>query len=169
MYYKRFINFLKEHQLYNESALAYWKDNKICFDYKDDEKRDLIGCYYLFENDILTKINLIVPFIIDEKTILINIHEYIHFILLYNQLGKKYKIEKDKEILPLYYEKLYIEENKNKELLDYYHYLNESIKQGNIEEYKIALYISDKLLKDYKINNIYKLEKKAKRLIKKYN
>ena len=60
MYYKKFITFLKEHNLYDEEILEYWKNNKLMFDYRDDEKRELIGCFYKIENNILKEIKIII-------------------------------------------------------------------------------------------------------------
>ena len=169
MYYHKFINFLKRHNLYNEKIFQYWENNRILFDIKDDEKRDLIGCYYQYENDYLKKISLIVPYIVDDKTVLINIHEFIHLSQLYPRLRKKYKLDIDKEILPIFYEKLYISENRTKNLIEYEKYLNEIILKNNILEYVIALEISDILLNETYKDNIYKMEKKAKKLIRKLN
>lgn len=48
------------------------------------------------ENGTLTNIKIIVPEIIDEKTLLINIHEYAHAYELYQELGTIYKPNKQK-------------------------------------------------------------------------
>ena len=168
MYYQKFINFLKEHNLYNEEVVEYWKNNRTLFDYRDEEKRGFIGCFYQYKKEYLTKIHLIVPFINNDKTILINIHEYIHLLTLYNKIGKKYKIGDDKEVLPFLYERIFIKENKTDELLNYYQYLNKTIIEDNKEEYLIALNLSEILLKEYNNDNIYKLDKKSKKLTKKY-
>lgn len=163
MYYQKFINFLKKHNLYNEEVLTYWKNNKMSFDYREEEQRDLIGVYYKFKTNILERIQLIVPFIDNDKTVLINIHEYIHLLLLYPYINKKCVIDKDKEVLPFYFERLYIEENNTEELKEYYQYLNRMIIKDNINEYIIALKKSDILLKKYRKKDI----KQLKRLIKK--
>ena len=167
MYYQKFIDFLKKHNIYDENIVRLWQENSIHFNYMEEEKRDLIGCYYIFKNNILTKINLIVPFIEDEKTVLINVHEYIHFYLLYHKIGKKCNLELDKETLPILFEKIYVEENDSKELNTYYQYLIKRIKENPQKEYIIALELLDPLLKEYKKNNnIFKTEKKAKKLVK---
>lgn len=167
MYHKKFIEFLKKHNLYDEEVLNYWKDNKTSFDYREEEKRDLIGCFYILRNNILEKIKLIVPFIESDKTVLINIHEYIHLFLLYPKLGKKCKIGLDKEVLPIFYEKVYIQENPTPQLIEYHEYLNSFIKKSDQQEYIIALNLSGELLKNYKNKNINKLDHKVKKLVKK--
>ena len=168
MYYKKFITFLKEHNLYDEEILEYWKNNKLMFDYRDDEKRELIGCFYKIENNILKEIKIIVPFFDNDKTVLINIHEYVHLLLIYPQMGKKYEPGIDKEILPIFFEKIYLKENETKELLKYYTYLTNFINTQSEEDYIIALNISDKLIKTYNNDNINKLTQKSKKLVKKY-
>ena len=167
MYYEKFINFLKKHNLYDEEVIQYWTKNKISFDYLEEESRCLIGCYYKIENKILTKISLIVPFIDNDKTVLINIHEYIHLLLTYHKLGYKYKLDPSREILPIFYERIFIRENETASLLNYYNYLNSYIIEENLNEYVLALKISDILLKTYNNDNVFKLENKAKKLVRK--
>ena len=53
MYYQKFINFLKEHNLYNEEVVEYWKNNRTLFDYHDEEKRGFIGCFYQYKKEYL--------------------------------------------------------------------------------------------------------------------
>ena len=47
------------------------------------------------ENNRLSSVKILVPEISDEKTLLINIHEYAHAYELYNELGSCYKIDKE--------------------------------------------------------------------------
>ena len=166
IYYEKFLSFLKNHNLYNEDIINYKRKNQLPFDYRGEEKRGLIGCYYLQEKNRIREIKLIIPYIFDDKTILINIHEYIHLVLVYPHLNKKYQLGKDIEILPIYYEKIFIKENNTKELEEYAKYLDDIILKNDQEEYLIALDISKQLL-EKKEKNIYKTEKKAKRLVKK--
>lgn len=93
-YYKKFIRFLKEHNLYDAEALEYLRNNGVFFDFLEEENRDFIGCRYILDkNKKLQKIQICAPFIRDEKTILINIHEFTHGLMLYKYLGKKLKQE----------------------------------------------------------------------------
>ena len=169
MYYRKFIDFLIEHNIYNKEELDYYESNRIQFDYQDKEQRDFIGCYCSLKDNILIKINIIVPFIDDDKTLLINIHEYIHFILFYPHLNKKCRIGIDKEVLPIYYERIFIEENKTKELEAYYKYLKYRIISNDDKAYLLALKVTDILLEKQKEENIYKMEKRVKKLSKKIN
>ena len=79
MYYKKFIEFLKTHNIYDEEIVKYFNNNSTRFDYLEEEYRPFIGVYYMTEGDILTKVKPMVPFINSDKTVLINIHEYIKY------------------------------------------------------------------------------------------
>ena len=168
MYYQKFIEFLKKHNIYNEEVINYWTNNRMIFDYRDEEKRDLIGTYYQYNsNNTLQKIQLIVPWIDNDKTVLVNIHEYVHLLLFYPYLNKKCILGQDIEVLPIYFERVYIEENPTKELLDYYEYLNKSIKNTNVIEYTLALEASEILLRNPHNTNIKKLDKESRKIVKK--
>ena len=170
MYYNKFINFLRQNNLYDVKSFSYWKKNRILFDYQEREKRDLIGCFYQFnKNNILKEIKLIVPYLKNDKTVLINIHEFIHMLLLYPKLNKKCEIGIDKEILPIFYERLFIEQENTKELYEYYQYLNQYITNSNQLEYILAMNLSEQVKDIYPQRNIYILEKKVKRLVKQHN
>ena len=89
-YYNDFIKFFKKHNLYNEEIFNYIQKNRTLFDYRDEDQRIFIGCYYICNKQgILQKINICVPFINDPITLLINIHEYIHAIESYKNISKK--------------------------------------------------------------------------------
>lgn len=170
-YYNEFIDFFKKHNLYNKEMFDYINSNSTKFDYRDEEQRSFLGCYYICnKHNILQKIKICVPFIDSPTTVLINIHEYLHAIELYNKIGKKYQSNDTKEVLPILYELLYFEENRSKELENHLIYLNSKIKTGSEESYKIALSIKNELLKYYREENpnLTKLQRKAKKLSKKY-
>lgn len=169
MYYQKFITFLKEHNLYEEQMYKYWYDNSIRFDYLEEEARDFISTYYKFNKGKLVKIWSIVPFVDNDITTLINIHEYVHFYLIYDRLGKKCKINKDCEVLPIFFEKIYVNENESPELLNYYDYLNEVIEKNVDDKYKLALELMDDLVNYYNNQSINDLNSKVKRLVFKYD
>lgn len=169
--YTEFINFFKKHNLYNEEAFNYIRNNSKLIDYREEEKREYIGCYYVFDQKkSLNSIKLIVPYITDKITILINIHEYIHAIIFYQHLGKKIKIEEDIEVLPILFEQLYSNELQNPKLQKYLENLNNHIKKTSPIEYQIALAIKQELLTYYYQKNptFQKLQNKSKKLSKKY-
>lgn len=168
-YNKTFITFLKKHNLYNQEALKYLYNNGIFFDYNEEEYRCFIGCYYIFKKNKLQKIQIISPYIKDEKTLLINIHEFTHGLLLYKYLNKKITIEKDSEILPMLYERIYLKEHYTKEAKQYIDELNNNITSNSKIEYILSLRVQEEMLSyQEKEDNPLKLQKKAKRLIKKY-
>lgn len=170
--YRKFINFFQKHNLYNEEIFDYLRLNSILFDYLDEDTRPFIGCYHTLDKDLkLKKIELCVPLIADEKTILINIHEYTHGILLYEYLNKKIKITNDCETLPLLMERIYLEENPSQELEEYIKKLNTKIQNDTsieAQKYKTALNIQEELLTYYnKTHNFNKVKKKSKKLYRK--
>lgn len=170
-YYREFINFLKKHNIYNEEILNYIKYHSTRFDYRDDEKRPFIGCYYsVTKKDILQKFTLYIPIINSPIAVLINIHEYLHAIELYSKLGKKYKPQNSIEVLPMLYEYLYFTENPSKELESHLTYLNNKITEDSPIKYQIAINIQSELLEYYQEKNpsLKTLEKKTKKLTRKY-
>lgn len=171
IYYNKYINFLIKHNIYNEEILEYMRRNSIKIDYRDKEKRDFIGCFYSTDrNNRITKINLYVPFIDSDITVLINIHEYIHLYILYQYLNKKYQQNKEEEILPILYEHLYFLDNLSKELEDKIKDLNNTITDTSPMQYRIALKSRDELLEYYQKENpsFKKLQEKAKKLSRKH-
>ncbi|MBQ8193152.1 MAG: hypothetical protein IJZ46_03675 [Bacilli bacterium] len=169
--YYKFIDFFKRHNLYNERVFRYIRENSTLFDYREEEYRSYISTVPVIGKDKRLKaVKLIVPHIGDDKTILINIHEYIHALLFYNKLGKYFEIGPEIEILPLFYERLYILENPTEELIKYKEFLDNIIIEENREEYIIALNSQEELHKYFTEGNtnIESLEKKSKKLSKKY-
>ena len=131
-----------------------------------------IGCFYLTKNKKVNKITLVVPYIDSDITTVINIHEYIHAIILYNHLNKIYSENDNSEILPMFYERLYFEENKdNESLSEHINILNRRINEGQdskIIKYKIASDIQKELLNYYNKGHtsLQELNSKVKRLTK---
>lgn len=169
-YYKIFIEFLKSHNLYNEEAMKYLQEKGTFFDYLEEENRDYIGCFFAIDaNKKLKKIILCVPYIKDEETLIINIHEYTHALLYYKHLGKRISLKNDIEILPMMYEKLYIEESKSNTGKRYVEFLNSKITKNSELKYRIALQVQQDMLEYYKYEKEpEKLQIKAKKLTKKY-
>lgn len=165
-YNEELINFFKRHNLYEEEMFKYLQSNTTILDYHDEEQRDFIGCFYTFvNNNILKSIHLNIPYIYDDITMLISIHEIVHGIDLYKHLHKKTKITNMCEILPILYEKIYIEETNNHNLRKYQQELNKRIKPSE-KKYYMALEIMDELYQSYNYD-INKMKKISKKLIRK--
>ncbi len=166
MYYRKFIEFLKEHGIYDKEVVSYFHENSFRFDYLDEEFREFIGVYYMTNGKELLGIRAYVPYMNDDKTVLINIHEYIHVLMNYNDINKNTNVlYKDREVLPIFYEKVYVKENPTDELIEYHNQLNESIYNNEQEEYLLALKYSDELMNDYNNQSINKLNLKVKKLV----
>ena len=168
--YKEFINFFKKHGLYDENIFNYIQKNKITFDYYDEERNYKIGYYPTIRNDILTNVTIYVPFINNQKTLLINIYIYMHAIQLCSKLGQKIDNIDNNETLSMLYQKIYLQENPNQELEKYLSKQDEYTKENGMGKYKIALAVQNELLKYYNEENptFRQMQKKAKRLIKKH-
>ena len=170
IYYKRkFTQFLKEHNLYDENAMKYLYQNGIFFDYIEEEKRDFMDCYFTTnKRKILKGIILYAPCIESEKTLIINIYLFSKALLYYKYLGKKISSNKEIEILPMMYEKLYIEENKSQFGKEYIEYLDSQITEKSALKYRIALDAQQEMLDFYsKEKNPDKLQDQSKKIAKK--
>lgn len=168
VYYNKFIDFFERHHLYDKEMFDYLRLNSTMFDYRDIDKRNFIGCFWTNKNGYLNKVSLVVPFIDSDKTVLINIHEYIHGIMLYKNLGKRYNPGIDRELLPMVYEKLYVLENPSAELMEFEKRLDQGIDQDSDIAYKLGLFYRDELINMYHNGMDFdNLNRKGKRLSKK--
>lgn len=166
-YYKQFLDFLQRHKLYERESFVFISNHTVNINYNNQEERDFIGCYYSKdEEDKITNFKVWVPEIIDTTTLFINIHEYVHALILYKYLNEKYEIGLEKEALPLMYEKMYAIEEENISAKDYEKNLKETINEINTEEYIIGKKIAEELI--YKHDDIKLLNEKAKELVRKY-
>lgn len=105
-------DFFREENLYSEEFFDFLKHKVKKIPSTGDAS--WYGCFPQVEDGILKDIRLLVPEITDEKSLLINIHEYAHALELYNELGSIY-IERrvDRENKAQELEKKYI---KNKSI-----------------------------------------------------
>ena len=162
------IEFFKRHNLYEKEMFDYFSKNSTMIDYDDEEQRIFIGTFYGVNknNNKLVYIHLNIPYVYDDKTMLISIHEFIHAILLYKNINKKLKLDISYESLPMLYESIYINEKNNKNLLEYRNYLD-SLITPNEKAYMFGLTVRDELYHNYNYN-IDKMNKLVKKLVKKY-
>lgn len=132
------------------------------------------GIYYNFnKNNKLTGFILYLPYLDHNKmTSFIRIRPYIQALFAYKELGRNYKPEADSEIIALYFEKIYLQENPITELKNYFNRILTSIKIQDTEpKYKIALNAQDEF-KSYNIQknlDFKEMQTKARRLSKKYS
>ncbi len=116
----KFILFLKKYNLYNEEIFNYIESRTKRFDYSDISL-SFFGCFpILDDNNRLIDIRMCVPYIDSDITRSINIHEYIHLLDLYYKLNTKYIESNMSELLPVFYEFVYLYSIHNKEYLDFY-------------------------------------------------
>ena len=169
MYKKELIDFFKRHNLYEKKMFDYLIDHTDMIDYKDEDARMFIGFGYMCDKDNkLQKFRICVPFVTDNKTMLISIHEIVHGIVGYKYLGKKFKPSIYIETLPILYEKIYIDEMNDPALYEYGKYLDGLIGKSEADEkYRYALYAREYLLNKYN-KDFDHMERLSKKLVNKY-
>ena len=152
---EKYINFLKKYDLYREDIFEYMKDKTKYIDYRLDESKRFYGVFTNIENGIIKDIRVMVPYIVDDTSISIRIHEYIHVLKIYDYLNKEYVFTDYEDLLPVFYELVYAKENNN------YDYINERIDElkDNFNYLKVVLDLFDQ----NKENNNKKLIKNKKR------
>lgn len=105
----RLVDFLKSENLYDDDIFTYYVNNMKFV----DDPNILNGCFYgMFIDEKfgeLLSFKGIVPKICNLFTLLINIHEYMHAILLFKNLGLPFTESLDDEVLPIAFERLYVE------------------------------------------------------------
>ena len=98
------------------------------------------GIYLSYDKNILTNFKLYLPYINSEITAFINIRPYIHAIYAYQKLGKIYNANAECEMVSLYFERLYPQENPNNEIEEYLNNIYVAINKERAEsKYKVAL------------------------------
>ena len=169
-YHSKIIDFFRRHNMYDPEVFEYLKTNSSGVDYRDPDARYLIGCFYVkdIKNERLLDLKLVLPYVTDDITALININEITHGIENYPKRGKKFKKDITIEALPLLYEKLYILENPSEALLAYARELDQRIEESSAREYKFALKIREELLKNYS-GDMKKSEKEVKRAVRRFH
>lgn len=169
-YYRKFINFFKSCELYNKEVFDYIFRKSILYNYLEVECCGCTGIYYILDkNNKLLDFNIVVPFIDSEKTLFINIHEYMHAIDAYYKLGRKVKIDETTEVISLLFEKLYLSEVNNEKLNNYQEKLNEIRNNSDEQKYILGAKIADEILIYYNKDVTLKdLHKKSKKLLRKY-
>ena len=165
-----FFEFLRSHNIYNDKVYKYYLNNSNYFDYyNEDVFRNYIGCSFITnKNNILKQIIPVVPYLVDDITTLINIHEYVHTLCAYDKLNKKFEMSITDEILPIFYEKLFVLESNNSKLDDYEKKLDNMALKSNDKKYLLALKMSKSLLCIYNYDEFNKMTVKTKKLTKKY-
>lgn len=170
MYYK-YINFLKEHELYDKKTFEYIKRNSVMIDYSNIEEITSIDCsIVLDEKERLVQVIPCVPFLKNDDMVAINIFIYIRALMLIPNIGRRYDERYYNKLLPFLFVKLYMLENKNTNLLNFEKKLMFILLQTqeiNGENTLIDCYFKDK----NKLNNsARKLKRKTKNyLYNKFN
>ena len=166
--YQQIINFFKKHNLYEEHLFKYIHSKTNYVDYYNEMENFLIGCYIKTKNDRIIDLMLYIPYLVDKKTMLITVHELTHAIGTYYQIGTIYQETATKEVLPILMEHLFVLESNDPELEQFERFLDDIEKTEANYPYLLALILKDKLIEEYQNEDIKKLNKKIKKLAKKY-
>lgn len=162
-YYEKFINFLKEKNLYDDMCLDYFMKQTNFIDNFDIENDfSLEHCNLVYdEYGNLMDIILNTPVIQDEVSVMINVNAYVQMLLAIPKLNKGY-IEDNFNcyVMPLFYEKLYSFENSDEALLKYEKNRRINILRGNNSIYQLALRCSQDLFLNYRSGKAYMATKK---------
>ena len=168
IYNEKIIDFFKRHNMYDEKTFKYLQNNSTMIDYRNVEERAFIGCFYVLnKKEELERLQINIPYVYDDITALINIHEIVHGIENYSKLGKKFKKDITIETLPILYEYIFITESQSSELKSYGKYLDKMIETSNELEYLFALKVRLELLNKYQYN-MKKMQKLTKKLSREY-
>ena len=168
VYNEKIIDFFKRHNMYDEKTFKYLQNNSTMIDYRNAEERAFIGCFYILnKKEELERLQINIPYVYDDITALINIHEIVHGIENYSKLGKKFKKDITIETLPILYEYIFITESQSSELKSYGKYLDKMIETSNELEYLFALKVRLELLNKYQYN-MKKMQKLTKKLSREY-
>ena len=107
-------NFFKEQNLYDESFFRDIKDRTHELPY--DTPTEWFGVFPILDNDVLVDIEVVVPQIVTEHNLLVNLHEFYHAYELYQEIGKIYEDKTDtREANASRFEKAYVLSRKRKQ------------------------------------------------------
>ena len=142
------INFFNKYEFYDKKIFEYIEKNSMIIDINRDKNLVFIGCFPKVEKDILVGFKIILPKIVDDKTLFIWLHEYLHAISLYKKIGLEYFEDCNEEVMPVCYEKLFVLDNPR--FASYYEERDNYLKNTDIMSYKIALEKRDSLVRKLK-------------------
>lgn len=139
------------------------KDKVKIINYSNlEEVYQFIGAFKIVENNIIKDYRLLIPEIKDLKSLLVNIHEYTHLLIIKNQIGKNDYYDIYEEVFPVTMERIFIQNFSEKEInnfnLEQLKNLKKCLDCSNYDKYKyiIAYYYQFVLYDNYK-NNIINL------------
>ena len=104
---KKIEDFFKSQNIYDKDFFDYIKTRVHILPF--DTSLEWFGCFPILEGDILKDIKVVVPEIVTEKNMLVNLHEFYHAYELFNELGTIYAENKEqRESSAIEFEKKYI-------------------------------------------------------------
>lgn len=176
-WYSKFVKFLREQELYEEKSFNYIMNKAFFVDFTNEPVDNLkVGCTLIFSqapktfelSDRLRSFFPVMPVLNSETAVSICIYVYVQALLLVERVEKRIIDDSYNEILPLFYQKLYIVRNYNEELATYDKYLEQRLLESAPDKNRKLLKGRKDLIKFYKYasQDTKKLSRKAKRIAK---
>ena len=170
-FYYKYIDFLKSHSLYDEDFLDFFWNNAIFIKLKDNDYSYLVGNVIIVTNE-QKRIEFIipsVPYLKSDKDVAVAIYAYVQTLTKITRIGRKENYDVYfNYVLPMFYEKIYIEENINKRLLSYQIRMQKKLLKDNYNFYVSIINRVNGLYRKYNttILNDKLIANKAKKLAK---
>ena len=147
--YSTYFKILNKAKVINQNAIVNIENYNI------ENIIDFIGNFEIVnEKGYLLDYQLCLPKIIDLQTLLINIHELAHALIVNSNIGTKYQDNLYSECIPIAMERLYILNFQKNLLLEFNKYqlsiLKEKSKNGIDIKYLLAFYYQFELCELYK-------------------
>ncbi len=167
---RNIMDFFMRHNMYDSGTFRYIANNTEMFDYIiEEQKRDAMGFVtHIDDFQVLRGFTLCMPNPVDSRTRLIIINCISQAIYAYKYLNKLMTNAMRLEALGFLYEKLYILESNDPDLVKFGQFIDNSIDENTQEKYKFALFARDYLVDSYE-DDINKMDKLSKKLVKIYN
>ena len=166
-FYKKYVDFLTEHKLFDYKVANYLWINSAKIDFETANNNVLIGCSTVIDiNNKLLSITPCFSYLNNDCMVAMNIYTYVNSLFLLPQVGRKYNEDIYGKTLALFYQKLYILENKNYELVELEKLIDSYLlKDGSLTN-KLLLNNVDKMIENYNFSkiNVDKNSRKIKRL-----
>ena len=168
MFNQSILDFFKRHNLYEENMFEYIYDHCDMIDYYvDEDARICIGCSYAIDKKTkkLLRFRICIPYPIDDKTMLMAIHEIVHGIVGYKFLGRRFDLGIAVEALPMLYERIYVSEHPTEELIAFANKLDNTIKPYSDPSYRFGYLVRHELYNKYE-PNYHKMDKLVRKMAK---
>ena len=174
--YSKYKNFLIEYGLFDEEIFEFINSKSVLINYKKiDEFKSFKCAIVVNENGTLIDVIPCVPFLKNDECVAINIFVYVQAMMLIANIGKFHDERNYSDLFPLIFQKLYILENKNYNILEYEKKMLKKLFESKGMNYNNVIENKEILINEYNKNNkifnnsLNKTKRRAKNYVNKYN